>query len=361
MELYIYDTGFTLLGVVDEITSLIWTRRYWKAGEFSLLVPLTDKHARLLTRGRLIVRKDADEAGQIRYRHISKGKDGLESIELQGLFLSHWIGKRLIMPVLSMTAPTHSLLCEIVRANLIAPADPRRAIPNVEIGDPGELETAPYSFSSEPFSNALEVCETRAQLAKIGFKLVADVKRKKHVFTVYKGADRTSGQTQNAMCVFSPDFDNVLSQDFTESDENVASAVFLQSSSTLSTEARDPVEVSDDARTGLDRVEIFAEASDVTFEEGGDYAALLRAKGASVLAGKVESVSFSSVINTGAHLKYGRDFDLGDRVTCLNRRWGVTIDARITEVSEQFEGGKNELQITFGTSLPTLNDQLKWR
>ena len=66
-------------------------------------------------------------------------------------------------------------------------------------------------------------------------------------------------------------------------------------------------------------------------------------------------------INTGAHLKYERDFGLGDRVTCLNRRWGVTIDARITEVSEQFEGGKNELQITFGTSLPTLNDQLKWR
>lgn len=361
MELYVFDTDFTLLGVIDEITSLIWTRRYWKCGEFSLLVPQTEKHARLLACGRLIIRKDADEAGQIRYRHISKGKDGLESIELQGKFLTHWIEKRLIIPVMSLTAPTHILLGEIVRANLITPVDPRRTIPNIEIGDMGALDTASYAFTSEPFANALDVCEQRAQLAKIGFRLAIDLSRKKHVFTVYKGVDRTSGQTQNAMCVFSPDFDNVLSQDFTESNENVASAVFLQSSSPLSTEARDPVEVSDDTRTGLDRVEIFAEASDVSFEDGGDYAALLRAKGNSVLAGKVESVSFSSVINTGARLTYKRDFDLGDRVTCLNRRWGVTINARITEVCEQYEGGKNELQVTFGSSLPSLDDQLKWR
>ncbi|NBI18754.1 hypothetical protein D1841_09180, partial [Neglecta sp. X4] len=33
-----------LQGVIDEISSLIWTRRYWAAGEFKLLVPFTDRH-----------------------------------------------------------------------------------------------------------------------------------------------------------------------------------------------------------------------------------------------------------------------------------------------------------------------------
>ncbi len=28
MELYIYDKALTLLGVIDELTSLVWTRRY---------------------------------------------------------------------------------------------------------------------------------------------------------------------------------------------------------------------------------------------------------------------------------------------------------------------------------------------
>ena len=34
MELYIYDRDMILHGVIDEINSLIWTRRYWSAGEF---------------------------------------------------------------------------------------------------------------------------------------------------------------------------------------------------------------------------------------------------------------------------------------------------------------------------------------
>ena len=41
MELYIYDRDMILHGVIDEINSLIWTRRYWSAGEFKLLVPFT--------------------------------------------------------------------------------------------------------------------------------------------------------------------------------------------------------------------------------------------------------------------------------------------------------------------------------
>ena len=48
MELYIYDRDMILHGVIDEINSLIWTRRYWSAGEFKLLVPFTNKHVSLL-------------------------------------------------------------------------------------------------------------------------------------------------------------------------------------------------------------------------------------------------------------------------------------------------------------------------
>ena len=354
----------TLLGILEEITSLVWTRRYWACGEFSLLVPMTEKHASLLRLGRILVRRDADEAGQILYRHIAKDADGLESVEVQGKFLTHWIGNRLIIPILSAEMGTHELLAKIVRDNLVSPADTRRAVPNLVIGDLSGVTTDTYAYTSEEFANALDVCTARAQLAKIGFKITTDPKTRLHTFTVYKGLDRTSSQTENALCVFSPDFDNILEQEFSESAENVATAVYLQSSATISTGARESVEVSDDTKTGLDRIEYFYEASDVS-DDGGDetvdYAALLRAQGASVLADKTESVSFSSKINTAANLAYKEDFDVGDRVTCLNRRWGVTIDARITEIEEAYESGKTEITATFGSSLPTLNDKLKWR
>ncbi len=361
MELYIYNAVMTLLGIIDEISSLVWTRRYWSCGEFSLLVPMTEKHAALLKLGRIVFRRDCDEAGQICYRHIAKDAEGLESIELQGKFLTHWIGKRLIIPIVSVEMGTHELLAKIVRDNLVSPTDARRVIPDLIVGDLSGVTSESYAYTSEEFTNALDVCEARAQVAKLGFKITTDPKRRLHTFKVYKGVNRTSSQAENAMCVFSPDFDNVLEQEFSESNENVATAVYLQNATTLSTEARTSVEVADDTKTGLERAESFVLVQDLAPGDAVDYAALLTAKGNSVLVDKIESVSFSSKINPSSHLKYKTDYDVGDRVTCLNRRWGVKIDARITEVEESYESGKTEIVITFGTSLPTLSDKLKWR
>lgn len=84
MELYIYDRDMILHGVIDEINSLIWTRRYWSAGEFKLLVPFTSKHVSLLVKNNLIMKRGDTEAAEIRYVHISKNSQGLEEIEVQG-------------------------------------------------------------------------------------------------------------------------------------------------------------------------------------------------------------------------------------------------------------------------------------
>ena len=91
MELYIYDTEMTLLGVMDMLTSLVWTRRYWSCGEFKLLAPFTENHVRLLQKGRLVMKRGDDEAGQIQYVHINKNGNGLEEIEVQGKFQLSWL------------------------------------------------------------------------------------------------------------------------------------------------------------------------------------------------------------------------------------------------------------------------------
>ena len=69
------------------------------------------------------------------------------------------------------------------------------------------------------------------------------------------------------MCVFSPDFDNILEQEFTESTENVATAVYARCANALSAEARVAVEVSDDAKTGNERIEFYYEVSEASREE----------------------------------------------------------------------------------------------
>ncbi len=289
---------------------------------------------------------------------------------MQGKFLTHWLGNRLLLTSLVMRAPSDEVLRQVARETIVSPSDARRRIAPLSIDETSILDIATLNVSSDDHENALDFCVSRAQFAKIGFKIITDVRTKRHSFKVYKGRDRTSTQTANAICVFSPDFDNVLSQEFTRSAENVATAIYVAGEAGED-EQRPVVEVDDGQYTGMDRIEFLYEASGLshTTTENGQqipipddqYRDMLIARGEQVLDQKVESLSFSSVIDTNANLRYKTDFDVGDRVTCLNRRWHVRIDARITEVVESYERGRESVEATFGVSLPSLNQALKWR
>jgi hypothetical protein len=62
---------------------------------------------------------------------------------------------------------------------------------------------------------------------------------------------------------------------------------------------------------------------------------------------------------TTARLEYEKDYDLGDMVTLQNKEWGVTLDARITEVKEIYEHGNVGIELTFGNNRPTLISKIK--
>ena len=72
-----------------------------------------------------------------------------------------------------------------------------------------------------------------------------------------------------------------------------------------------------------------------------------------------KTINFVSTINTNSNLKFKADFDLGDRITCKEEKWGIQIDARITEVTETYQKGAEEIEATFGDSLPTLVDKIR--
>ncbi len=78
MELYVYNREMTLQGIVEKISSLIWTRRYWSCGEFKMLVPFTEEHAALLVKNNIIIKRGGKEAAEIKYIHITKNSQGLE-------------------------------------------------------------------------------------------------------------------------------------------------------------------------------------------------------------------------------------------------------------------------------------------
>lgn len=370
MELYVYSHEMVLQGIVEKITSLIWTRRYWESGEFKMLVPFTDDHARLLVKDNLIMKRGDNEAAQIKYVHITKNSQGLEEIEVQGKFLLSWIGKRIVKKQIITKDTTQNILYRIVRENVTSPADARRKIPAVSIAtDDPNTGSGVIDYTSEQFINAELAAETAAKAAKLGIRMRTNARTGAHTFSVYKGRDLTAGNSAgNAPCIFSQEFDNIIEQEYTNSVENLKTTAFVGGEEKEGV-ARKVAEVGE-AASGLAREEVFINATDIVQEYDDDsgqkvtltdaqYMALLSARGSEELEQYAETLSFGSKVNTSSNLVYKDDYDLGDRVTCLNKRWRIRIDVRITEITETYQNNVEEIDITFGESLPALLTQIR--
>ena len=370
MELYVYSSDMELQGIVEKIASLIWTRRYWSCGEFKLLVPFTEEHSRMLVKNNIIMKRGDDEAAQIRYVSITKNSQGLEEIEVQGKFLIAWIGKRIIKKQIISNDTTQNILYRIVRENVTNPADTVRKIPDVSIADDdADTESGVIDYTSEQYTNAQLAAETAAKAAKLGIRMRTDARTGTHVFSVYEGRDLTAGNSAgNAPCIFSQEFDNIVEQEYTNSIENLKTTAFVGGEEKEGV-ARKVAEVGGSA-AGLEREEVFINATDIVQEYEDDdgeqvsltdteYLALLSARGAEELEQYAETLSFGSKVNTFANLIYRTDYDLGDRVTCVNKRWGIRIDVRITEIAETYQNNVEEIDITFGESLPALLTQIR--
>ena len=86
---------------------------------------------------------------------------------------------------------------------------------------------------------------------------------------------------------------------------------------------------------------------------------LLETRGKEKLAEYYDSKTFDSIINSNSNLIYKQDYDLGDVVTFFDKKWGITMDTRITEISETYNEQGMNINITFGNDVPTLIDIIK--
>ncbi|RFM19218.1 hypothetical protein C1147_12310 [Clostridium botulinum] len=67
------------------------------------------------------------------------------------------------------------------------------------------------------------------------------------------------------------------------------------------------------------------------------YKPLLLQRGKEKLEECKEIQTFDSKINVLGNNKYKVDYDLGDIVTIVDKKWGIRIDTRVTEIEEVYE------------------------
>ena len=361
MDLYIFNRDLEFIGLLDSFTSLQWTRRYYKCGEFELHCSLTPETLALLQRGNILWKKNDLEAGFIETRQMAQDAEGKETLVIKGKFVSGYLNRRIIwgQEILQTTAEVATRT--LVTKNSITPTDVNRIIPNLMLGTlKGYTAAVNYQVS---YKNLLDEVENLCGLSESGYLVKFDVANKKLFFDVYQGLDRTATQSVNPRCIFSKEFENILEQNYTDSLNNFRNTVLVGGMGEGS--ARKLVTIG--SFVGLDRFEMFDDAKDltnvinnVTLSDTA-YTNTLIDRGNSKLSETVEIQTFDSKINLNSNLVYKTDFDLGDIVTCLSKKWGITLDSRITEVQEVYEEAGLSVNVTFGNQVPTLLDKIKQR
>lgn len=381
MELRIFDKTIEPLGAIDELASLLWHIKYFDVGTFSLLAPITDNNSKLLVEGNIIVKHDGKRevtdatggvwrrAAQITYVHITKDENGLEQIEAQGFMLGWWLNKRCVYPQIVATAANPWLINTMVKKNCGSEASTKRRFPQFIMLEQETMSGSNVEYANEVCANLGQEVKARAQAGKLGYDILINERTKQYGFYLYKGKDLTAKNSEgNTPCIFSRDFDNVNEQEYTASIENCGNFIYVQGAAD-DNGSQPMTTVDGENATGLDLTEVFCDATDIArkYQSGeteitiplNTYMLMLKTRGSAELESYGKTINFVSTINTNSNLKFKVDFDLGDRITCKEEKWGIQIDARITEVTETYQKGAEEIEATFGDSLPTLVDKIR--
>lgn len=341
MEIRIYDSNMDFQGIIENQRSLLWNRQYNETGNFELHCPVTPYNISLLQMGNLVWKKGAVDAGIIESRRIEEDADTNE-ITVSGRFLSAYMDRRLIRPTYNFSG-----YAEVAMRTILTNA---AAIPHVQLGT-----LHGYTDGIEFQATYKKLLATQQRVAKqvqFGFRFRPDFTSKTITFEIYKGLDKSMGQSDRARVIFSEDFRNLNKATYEENDQ-VYSNVCYVGGKGEGTE-RIYVSVGDTTATGLSRREIFVNGSDISDEglTSAQYQEKLKQRGRDKLA---ECARYNSVecdaIPYG-NFKYLVDYDLGDIVTIKKNSWGIGENLRLTGVTEVYENGTQTIQPVFGEPVP---------
>lgn len=382
MEIRAFNLALEPLGIVDEVASTIFNIRYFAVGNISILAPATKNNLKLLVEGNIVTIHDGtvayvDSGGNewrraavIKYTHIAKDKQGKEQIEAQGYTLSYWLDKRVISPQLVCNDTCQNIINAQVKRNCGSNASTKRRFERFSIIEQENYGGTKTDYSNEAYISLGVEVKAVAQSGKLGYDILVNEKARTYGFYLYKGIDRTVDNAAGLKpCIFSSEFDNVNSRSYEYSSENYKNFIYVIGKASDEETIAPVVTYDGESLKGLLLEEVALESDiDRSYTDDNNqqqtipianYKRMLSSQAVTELARYDANVNFDSSINITSNLQYRRDFNIGDRVTCQEKDWGIRLDARITEVSEVWQKGTHTIEVTFGESMPTLIEKIR--
>lgn len=364
LNLYVFNSSITPLGVVDVVTGLTWEERFADAGVFELWCPLNDQNVELLKEGNLLW-IGGESAGVIEFLELSSDSEGTETLHVQGRLAESYLDYRTVYPTVSATTKVSTFLRKVVSDNVVNPTETARKISSVVLASAQAVLGGTISHQKTGDTVLLEVSEL-CQANGLGFRLQFLPKERQFVFRVYQGLDRRLEQEVNSPVLFSSDLDDILESSYSHNTSEWRNFAYVAGEDSGTSRRVQTV----GSASGVNRRELFVDARDLqsTNDDGtsisvSEYNSMLTERGKTSLEEYKDIETFSATIRTFGVTGYiyGKDFTLGDTVTVYDSRLKIRTDAIVTAVTRTFDESGEQLDITFGYQQPTLATKLRRR
>ena len=370
LPLRIMTRDFRLINEVNLYSSLQIVRSWHGIGSIELRINRYLPGANELIKGRIIFpHNKLNKAYVIKHREIELDASGKASENwiIRSLPLKSWTGQRPTIPPITTgydnkQADAECVMFHYVNNNIINPIDPGDKLEGIVLA--ANLNRGPTVSWQSRYKDLAEELAEISIIGGLGWNIDIDTVSEQFVFKVLEGRDLTVNQSILPPAIFSPEFNTLGQLSYSESELNFKNYAIVAGQG----EGADRRIVTVGTATGFDRHTLFVDARDVP-EQTEDETPMprpvadiendLRIRGQQKLTEYEQEVYLEGQALQTKNLQYERDYDLGDIITLQNREWGITRDARITEVKEVYEPSGKQIELVFDNSRPTLISKIK--
>ncbi|MEA0563488.1 siphovirus ReqiPepy6 Gp37-like family protein [Lysinibacillus irui] len=367
----ILSLNMDILAEIDNYESMFFNRSWHGIGAIELRINRHMKYANTLLKDNLIlIGTDLNKVFIIKHREIELDENGkiTENWLIKGYALKSIVAQRITIPPNdtshdNKSGSTETVMKHYVNNHLINPVDSRRRISQLIIA-PDKQRGVHVDYSSR-YKNVAEEVSTLSLTSGLGWDVTLDIRNKKWVFDVVGGKNLIAGQSLNPPVIFSPQFESLKSLQYTQSELNYKNVAIVAGQGE-GVDRRVIEVLGNNAGTAINRHEVFIDARDVAETDDEDHPLpeeqiikALTDRGKQNLQELMQEEYLEGQILTNSPFKYQKDYDLGDVTTIQNNDWGITMDARITEIKEVHEATGFSIEATFGNDRPTLIQKIK--
>lgn len=338
MSFEIYPADFSTRYELRHAISMIMTIYYNDIGKLVLVAPVNDYNIAAIKDGNMLYDTERD----ITFIIVNaKTETSNNRITANGYTANWLLNKRCIVSKYKMGNIEQGAY-EIVAQNL-------RGLTRIDVAEPEGLteETDTVFYGGQLLDEIMPFLEE----AQLGNKMIWNPDTMSHTFKIYKGRDLTSGIHA---AVFS--YEQGTAKDLTINDDDSTLKNFAYITGLLSddTEFVETVGTAD----GDDRREVWLDIgiyqeSDESEEECRDRAA---AYATMELGKRIRRLSFSVTIDPA---ELGVLYSLGDLVSCVSTKFGVSFNARIKGIKYSLDNRKSKTEIILGDPVLTALGEMK--